>query len=153
MLEITAYTDGSCLGNPGVGGYAAKMIAVVDGVRKDRICLGYEKKDTTNNRMELSAVLEVLKWLNKIQKQPCKIKFYTDSQYIVDCMKHSASELTCQARTNRDLFAQIIQEGMKGEHEYDFVKIKGHGDDRTNREVDKLARAQAVKARHERYGV
>ena len=148
MLEIIAYTDGSCLGNPGVGGYAARMEAK----GKKQYCQGYEIHDTTNNRMELSAVLNVLKWLNRVQKEPCKIIFHTDSQYIIDCMKHPFDDLVSKSRPNNDLFVQIIQETIKGGHTSSYVKVKGHNGNERNEEVDKLANAQAKKARMIRYG-
>lgn len=148
MLEIISYTDGSCLGNPGVGGYAARMEAK----GKIKFCQGYETEDTTNNRMELCAVIRVLKWCNAIQKEPCKVTFYTDSQYLIDCFKHDFSDLSSKSRANSDLWVQLIKETLNGHHEISFVKVKGHNGNMRNEEVDKLAKAQALKARHERYG-
>ena len=148
MLEIKAYTDGSCLGNPGVGGYAAIMKANDE----KRRCVGYEVNDTTNNRMELSAVIRVLKWCNKVQKAPCKVTFYVDSQYIIDCFSHKFTDLTSPSRANSDLWIELIKENVNGGHEINFVKVKGHNGDELNEEVDKLAKAQAVKARHIRFG-
>lgn len=148
MLEIQAYTDGSCLGNPGVGGYAAIMQAK----GKERKCVGYEVNDTTNNRMELRAVINVVKWCNKVQKEPCKVTFCVDSQYLVDCFKHNFSDLSSPSRANSDLWVELIQENLKGRHEINFVKIKGHNGNVMNERVDKLAKEQALKARHERYG-
>lgn len=148
MLEIIAHTDGSCLGNPGVGGYAARMEAK----GQTRICQGYEIHDTTNNRMELFAIIRVMKWCNTVQKEPCKVTFYTDSQVIIDCFKHDFSDLCSSSRANHDLWIELITETLKGHHEIKFCKVKGHNGNAKNEEVDKLAKAQALKARHERYG-
>lgn len=148
MLEIQAYTDGSCLGNPGVGGYAAVMLA--NGLEK--VCKGYEPGQTTNNRMELRAAINVLKWCNRVQKEPCKITFYTDSQYLVNCFNHNWSELTSVSRANNDLWVELVTESMNGKHEISFVKVKGHDGLKMNEKADKLARAEAVKARHVAYG-
>ena len=72
MKHVEIYTDGACRGNPGRGGWGA--ILVYGGVEKE---LSGGEAETTNNRMELSAVLNVLKWLNRVQKEPCKIIFHT----------------------------------------------------------------------------
>ena len=123
MLEIIAHTDGSCLGNPGVGGYCAKMEAK----GKSKFCEGYEINDTTNNRMEMMAVISVMKWCNRIQKESCKVTFFTDSQVIVDCFtKHDFSDLTSKSRANHDLWFELITETLKGHHEIQFKKVKGH---------------------------
>lgn len=148
MLEIISYTDGSCLGNPGVGGYAASMEA--KGQKK--YCEGYEVEDTTNNRMELCAVIRVMKWCNAVQKEPCKVTFHTDSQYLIDCFKHNFSDLSSPSRANHDLWVELIRETLDGHHSIDFVKVKGHNGIDRNEEVDKRAKAMAKKARHIRYG-
>lgn len=149
MLEMTAYTDGSCLGNPGVGGYAAIMIAK----GQEKPCVGYEKDDTTNNRMELRAVINVVKWCNRVQKEPCKVTFCVDSQYLIDCYKHGFSDLASKSRPNHDLWIELIRSTLDGGHEISFVKVKGHNGNKMNEKVDKLAKEQALKARHERFGI
>lgn len=148
MLEIIAYTDGSCLGNPGVGGYAAVMQA--KGKTKEIAFSCHEQ--TTNNRMELMAVISVIDWLNRVQKEPCKIQVVTDSQYIINCSKHSRKELTATSRKNADLWIELIEKGLKGKHQIIFSKVEGHTGDVFNERADKLAREQAVKARHKVYG-
>ena len=148
MLEINAFTDGSCLGNPGVGGYAA----ILQAKGEERQCAGYEKNDTTNNRMELTAVIKVLEWCNKVQKQPCHVTFFTDSKYLCDCYGMKYSQLVSPSRANHDLWLEFVKANVDGRHEIDFVKVKGHNGHPINERVDKLAKAQAKKARHERYG-
>ena len=148
MLEINAFTDGSCLGNPGVGGYAA----ILQANGEERQCMGYEKNDTTNNRMELTAIIKVLEWCSKVQKQPCKVTFFTDSKYLIDCFGMKYPQLVSPSRANNDLWLEFIKASANGGHEVAFVKVKGHDGNPLNERVDKMARAQAKKARHIRYG-
>ncbi len=146
-LRLTVATDGACLGNPGVGGYAAVMEA--KGRRKE--ISGYCKTNTTNNRMELQAVIMVVDWCNNIQKQPCEIDVYTDSQYIVNCHTHTKSWLTSEERPNNDLWAELIQKGNMGKHHINFIKVKGHSGHEMNERADELATAAARRARHEAF--
>ena len=148
-LEINAYTDGSCLGNPGVGGYAA----ILKAKESERICVGYSKNHKeTCNRMELMAVINVVDWCNKVQKQPCKIIVNTDSKYLVNCSAHKRSWLTSDERPNNDLWLELIKKGLQGKHFIQFVKLAGQSGHELNERADKLAKEQAVKARHEIYG-
>lgn len=149
MLKITAYTDGSCLGNPGVGGYAGVMIA--NG--KKRRCCGYSAdKHETNQRMELKALICVLDWLNRIQKQPCVIEFCVDNKTIIDCSKHSDYSLMAPERKNNDLWIEYIQKRDAGKHTVTFTKVPAHSDCEFNNEADTLAKSMAKKARFEAFG-
>jgi ribonuclease HI len=149
MLNIVAHTDGACLGNPGVGGFAAVMRAK----NKKKICQGYDKNPkATNNKMELRAVICVIDWCNEIQKEPCEIEIRTDSQYLVDTSKHSIKSLTSSARPNNELWLELIKKAHDGGHHITFVKVPGHSGNEDNEEADKLAKAQARRARHELYG-
>lgn len=149
MLEIEAYTDGSCLGNPGVGGYAA----ILQAKGAERVCVGCEPSlKATNNRMELKAVIRLIEWCNEVQKEPCNITVYTDSKYLVNCSKDTRSALTSKTRANNDLWIELIEKGLKGKHHITFVKIPGHSGIEQNERADKLAKAQAIKARHILFG-
>lgn len=148
MLFVKVFTDGSCLGNPGVGGYAGIMQAK----GKEKIVCGNCKERTTNNRMELQAVIAVVDWLNKVQKEPCEIEIHTDSQYICHCSVHSRKSLIEEARPNHDLWFELITKGLKGRHHIKFVKVEGHSGHLMNERADKIAREEAIKARHEVYG-
>lgn len=148
MLKVKVYTDGSCLGNPGVGGYCGIMIAK----GKERIVRGRSVEKTTNNRMELTAVLEVVNWLNKVQKEPCEIEVHTDSQYICNCSTHERKWLTSESRPNHELWIELIQNGLKGGHRIKFIKVAGHSGLLMNERCDAIAREEAIKARHEVYG-
>lgn len=143
MYSVTIYTDGACAGNPGVGGYGA--ILTCNGV--ERIVRGNCKETTTNNRMELTAVIEAIKALNK----PCEVTVHTDSQYICDCVCHNKAWLTREDRPNRDLWMELITIGLNGKHKIKFVKVAGHSGLILNERCDKIAKEQCVKARHEAF--
>ena len=78
MEEVTIYTDGACSGNPGPGGWGAILM-----YKENKKEISGGKKDTTNNVMELTAVIEALKLL----KYPCKVKLYSDSAYVVNSIE------------------------------------------------------------------
>jgi len=141
MYSVTIYTDGACFGNPGVGGYGA--ILSCNGV--ERIVRGHCKEITTNNRMELTAVIEAI----KVLKKPCEILVHTDSEYICKATKHDKAWLTSEARPNRDLWVELIDVGLKGNHKIKFIKVAGHSGIVMNEQCDKIAKEQCAKARHE----
>lgn len=143
MYNVTIFTDGACSGNPGVGGYGA--IISYNGV--ERIVRGRCKDITTNNRMEVTAVIEALKALTK----PCEVTIHTDSQYIIDCTTHDREWLTNETRKNHDLWLELITVGLKGHHKIKFVKVTGHSGLVQNERCDKIAKEQVIKARHELY--
>ena len=143
MYSVTIYTDGACAGNPGVGGYGA--ILSCNG--HERIVRGLCKEITTNNRMELMAVIEAIKAL----KAPCDVTVHTDSEYIIKTHKHTRKELICESRKNHDLWLELITVGLSGHHKIKFVKVAGHAGVVQNERCDKIAKEQCVKARHERY--
>ena len=147
MKKIIAYAAGSCLGNPGVGGYASFMTA--DG--KTRKACGTCKKQTTNNGVALYACLSILLWLNKYQKEPCEVVINTTSDYVVKVSKKTYRELFDKERKNSDLWQAIVRERNKGNHKIIFQKA----DKTTNADLKdqayKLAHEMAVKARHEVY--
>lgn len=143
MYDVTIYTDGACSGNPGVGGYGA--ILQCNGA--ERIVRGRSKETTTNNRMELKAVIEALKALNK----PSNVTVYTDAKYICDCVVHDRKWLTALERPNHDLWLELITVGLNGQHKIKFVKVAGHTGLVQNERCDRIAKEQCVKARHELY--
>ena len=137
MKKVEIYTDGACSGNPGLGGYCA--ILIYKGVEK--VVKGSEK-DTTNNRMELLAVIKGLEAL----KEPCQVDLYSDSQYVVDAFNKGWIETWQQNnwRTsnksdvkNVDLWKQLIS--LTQIHTVNFIKVKGHADNEYNNKCDKLA--------------
>ncbi|MBR5305641.1 MAG: ribonuclease HI [Oscillospiraceae bacterium] len=139
MKRIEIFTDGACKGNPGPGGWCA--ILRYNGVEK--VISGGEK-ETTNNRMELSAVLFALKAL----KEPCHITLQSDSKYVLDSLskgwvygwqKKGWKKSDGKPALNVDLWQPLLEEIQK--HELEYVWIKGHAGHPENERCD----AQAVK--------
>ncbi len=141
---VDIYTDGACLGNPGPGGYAAILKW---GDLEKEISRG--ASETTNNRMELMAVLEGLKTL----KYPCRVRIHTDSQYIARAINEKWLEKwqrngwkTAQKKDvkNRDLWEELA--GLLQTHKVEFKWVRGHSGHEYNERCDQLARqaAQAV---------
>ena len=137
MKEVELYTDGACSGNPGMGGYG--IVLIYKGIQKE--FSGFEK-ETTNNRMELTAVIEGLRKL----KENCKVTIYTDSAYVCNAFENGWIEnwkannwKTSNKKDvlNKDLWLNLIWELSK--HEVKWVKVKGHSDNELNNLCDKLA--------------
>ena len=137
MRKVNIYTDGACSGNPGIGGYCA--ILMCDGVEK--VVSGYEE-NTTNNRMELRAVIEGLKCL----KFKCIVNVYSDSQYIVDAFnlkwinswqENGWRNSNKKDVKNLDLWQELLNYVNK--HQVAFIKVKGHSDNEYNNRCDKIA--------------
>ena len=133
---VKIYTDGACDPNPGPGGWAALIIYN----KREQILTGSEER-TTNNRMELTAAIEALKAL----EQPCKIEFFTDSQYL----KMGITEWIPNWRArnwrrkggklaNVDLW-QMLDNKIQN-HQINWHWVRGHSGDRNNQRVDNLAR-------------
>lgn len=143
MKNIEIYTDGACSGNPGVGGYG--IVLLYNGVRKE-ISAGY--KLTTNNRMEAMAVIVALKAL----KEPCNIKLYTDSKYVVNAInekwvygwkKNGWKNASKKKVANIDLWEDLLP--LLEIHKIQFIWVKGHADNEENNRCDYLAR-EAIKS-------
>ena len=141
MKDVTIYTDGACSGNPGPGGWAAVLRY---GTAEKELSGG--EKDTTNNRMELTAVIRALEAL----KEPCAVTVYTDSQYISRAMtegwlkKWKAAGFTKKGGLkNAELWREL--DGLLQKHAVAFHWVKGHADDETNNRCDALAVAQRDK--------
>ncbi len=137
MKSVEIYTDGACSGNPGTGGYCA--ILIYNG--KEKVVSG-RVEDTTNNRMELVAVIEGLKAL----KEPCKVNLYSDSQYVINAINEKWLEGWVKAGwransknnvKNVDLWQTLIP--FLEKHIVNFIKVKGHSDNEYNNRCDKIA--------------
>lgn len=136
--KVTIYTDGACSGNPGPGGWGA--ILFYKGRAKE--LSGFEQ-DTTNNRMELKAVIEAVRAL----KVPCELSIHTDSAYVCNAFKqgwlnnwsHNGWKTASKKPVeNQDLWRALL-DALK-EHDYTFIKVKGHSDNQFNNRCDELAR-------------
>ncbi len=137
MKEITLYTDGSSKGNPGPGGLG--VVLIYNGNKKE-IAKGFRL--TTNNRMELSAVIEGLAAL----KEPCKVTVYTDSKYIVDAFGKGWIDNWLNSNwvkkdkkpvLNVDLWQKLLE--LMEQHDVTFQWVKGHASNPVNNRCDELA--------------
>ena len=133
--EIHLYTDGAARGNPGPGGYGIVLEWPEKNYRKE-FSEGF--KHTTNNRMELLAVIEGLKKLNE---SPLKVKVYTDSKYVADAFVKNWvfgwEKKGFKDRKNTDLWVALLKEYRK--HEVSFHWVKGHNNHAQNERCDLLA--------------
>ena len=143
MKSVEIYTDGACSGNPGPGGWAA----VLRYAGREKELSGAEK-ETTNNRMELSAVIEALAAL----KEPCAVAVYTDSAYVANAFNrgwldnwqlHGWKTSSKSPVENQDLWQKILP--LTKTHTVQFIKVKGHSDNELNNRCDELARAAIQK--------
>lgn len=143
MKEITIYTDGACSGNPGPGGWGA--ILMYNGVQKE---ISGAQKNTTNNIMEITAVLESLKLL----KEECNVKVYSDSAYVVNAFnqgwiynwkKNNWKTAGKSPVKNQELWKELYELTQK--HKVEFIKVKGHSDNEFNNRCDFLA-TSAIKS-------
>ena len=143
MDEITIYTDGACSGNPGPGGWGAVLI--YKNVKKE---ISGGCKNTTNNIMEITAVLEALKLL----KHPCIVNVYSDSAYVVNCfnqgwiynwMKKGWKTSGNEPVKNKELWQELYN--LTKIHKVTFNKVKGHSDNELNNRCDILARGEILK--------
>lgn len=137
--KVTIYTDGACSGNPGKGGWGAILI-YGDAVKE----ISGGEDNTTNNRMELKAVIEALKAL----KSPCDVEIYSDSAYVVNAFtqkwidgwkKKNWKTAGNTSVKNVDLWKELLS--LMQNHKVVFKKVKGHSDNELNERCDKLAKA------------
>jgi ribonuclease HI len=132
--QITLYTDGSSRGNPGPGGYGAILMS---GHHRKELSKGYRL--TTNNRMELMAVIAGLKAL---KKEGMQVTVYSDSQYVVKAVKEGWLNTWIKTnfkggKKNADLWTAFYQLSQK--HHLKFVWVKGHAENSLNNRCDELA--------------
>lgn len=136
--ELVIYTDGSSRGNPGPGGYGAILMY---GGKSKELSAGYRR--TTNNRMELMAVIAALEALNR---EGLTITIYSDSQYVVKAVKEGwlkkwiATNFS-GGKKNKDLWLRYHQLAQK--HDIRFVWVKGHAENVYNNRCDVLATTAA----------
>ena len=143
MKTVTLYTDGACSGNPDPGGWGA--ILSYNGVEKE---LSGGDANTTNNRMELLAVISGLEAL----KEPCRVELYSDSKYVIDGLskgwaaswrKNGWRKADKKPALNPDLWERLLNLVEKNELSYHWVK--GHADNPYNNRCDGLAVTESQK--------
>lgn len=138
MEEVIIYTDGACSGNPGPGGWGAILM-----INENKKEISGGNKNTTNNVMELTAVIEALKLL----KRPCNVNLYSDSAYVVNAflqnwifgwIKNGWKNFNKEDVKNKELWQELIS--LTKVHNVTFHKVKGHADNKYNNRCDELAR-------------
>ena len=141
--KVIIYTDGACSGNPGPGGWGA--ILMYKSAKKE---ISGGMKNTTNNIMEITAVIEALKCL----KNECKATVYSDSAYVVNCfkqgwiynwMKNGWKTANKEPVKNKELWQELYD--LTKKHKVEFIKVKGHADNEFNNRCDEMARNEILK--------
>ena len=137
MKEVTLYTDGACSGNPGKGGWGA--ILIYKDYKKE---MSGGEKETTNNRMELTAAIEGLSAL----KEPCRVKLYSDSKYLIDGITKGWArswraknwkKADGKPALNVELWERVLE--LDEYHEIEYIWVKGHAGNPYNERCDRLA--------------
>lgn len=137
MREVIIYTDGACSGNPGPGGWGA-VLMYGQHIKE----MSGAEANTTNNRMELKAAIEAL----SVLKEACKVTLYSDSAYLVNCfqqgwykgwLKNGWKNSKGQPVENQDLWKELLR--LMEIHHVEYVKVKGHADNKWNNRCDELA--------------
>ncbi|WP_397577989.1 ribonuclease HI [Sphingorhabdus sp.] len=136
MKQIEIFTDGACKGNPGPGGWGA---IIRYGKHEKEIAGG--DPDTTNNRMEMSAVIQALNAL----AEPCSVKLHTDSKYVIDGItkwifgwqRNGWKNASKQPVRNADLWRQMV--AAMAPHQVEWIWVKGHNGHPENERADRLA--------------
>ncbi|MBQ9729970.1 MAG: ribonuclease HI [Clostridia bacterium] len=143
--KVILYTDGACSGNPGIGGYGG--ILMYSAAKKE---YSGAEEETTNNRMEMMAVIVGLEML----KYPCIVEVYSDSAYVVNAYENGWVQTWAQngwkkadkkAVLNVDLWEKLLN--LTTVHEVSFHKVKGHADNEYNNRCDALARGAVEELR------
>lgn len=138
MEKVVIYTDGACSGNPGPGGWGAILM-----YKENKKEISGGKKDTTNNIMELTAVIEGLKLL----RYPCEVDLYSDSAYVVNAFaqgwiynwaKNNWKTAGKEPVKNKEIWQELY--ALTKTHKVNFIKVKGHSDNEYNNRCDELAR-------------
>jgi len=143
MKTVTIYTDGACSGNPGPGGWGS--ILMYNGHKKE---LSGGEANTTNNRMELTGVIEALKAL----KEPCIVELYSDSKYVIDALSKGWAvswrskgwkKADKKPALNVDLWTVLLD--LAEAHELNCHWVKGHAENEYNNRCDELAVSEREK--------
>ena len=143
IKDVCIYTDGACSGNPGNGGWGAVLI--YKGVKKE---INGGERNTTNNKMELMAAIKALEML----KIKCNVKLFSDSAYLVNAFnngwliswqKNNWKGSNKKQVLNIELWQRLID--LTSYHNVEFIKVKGHADNKYNNRCDELATGEIAK--------
>ena len=138
MEKVIIYTDGACSGNPGPGGWGSILM-----YKENKKEISGGNPNTTNNIMEITAVIEALKLL----KHECEVQVYSDSAYVVNAFnqgwiynwkKNNWKTASKEPVKNKELWEELY--GFTKMHKIEFIKVKGHSDNQFNNRCDELAR-------------
>ena len=141
--KVIIYTDGACSGNPGPGGWGA--ILMYKDAKKE---ISGGMKNTTNNIMEITAVIEALKCL----KVESNVQVYSDSAYTVNAfkqgwiynwMRNGWKTANKESVKNKELWQELY--ALTKKHKVEFIKVKGHADNEFNNRCDEMARKEILK--------
>ena len=147
MKKITIYTDGACSCNPGPGGWGAILFYK----NQMKEISGYEK-ETTNNKMELTAAIMALDKL----KEPCEIELYSDSAYLINAFnqdwitpwqKNGFRNANKKPVQNVEMWQKLIE--FNNTHKITWIKVKGHADNQYNNRCDELATGEIEKHKND----
>ncbi len=136
--KVIIYTDGACSGNPGPGGWGSILM-----YKENKKEISGGEKNTTNNIMELTAVIEGLKLL----KFPCEVEIYSDSAYVVNAfnqgwiynwIKNDWKTSGKEPVKNKEIWQELY--ALTKKHKVKFIKVKGHSDNAFNNRCDEMAR-------------
>lgn len=145
--SVTVYTDGACSGNPGPGGWGA--ILCYKNIEKE---ISGGERETTNNRMELTAVISALECL----KEPCIVDLWSDSKYVIDALEKGWAEgwrskgwikSDKKPALNPDLWEALLL--LVSQHEMHYHWVKGHAENEYNNRCDSLAVSEREKFQQE----
>ena len=143
MEKVIIYTDGACSGNPGPGGWGSILM-----YKENKKEISGGNPNTTNNIMEITAVVEALKLL----KHECEVQVYSDSAYVVNAFnqgwiynwkKNNWKTASKEPVKNKELWEELYE--FTKIHKIEFIKVKGHSDNQFNNRCDELAR-NAIKS-------
>lgn len=148
MKRVEIFTDGACLGNPGPGGWG--VILRYNDVEKE---LSGNEADTTNNKMELTAVISALSAL----KEPCNITLYTDSRYVMDGIekwianwKQNGWKTSNKKAPVKNVELWQKLDSLQAVHDIRWVWVKGHAGHKENERCDELARTAAQQIQNDK---
>ena len=142
MKKVYIYTDGSCKSNPGPGGWCAILV-----YGKTEKVISGGAKETTNNRMELTAIIEALRAL----KEPCEVLLTSDSKYALDALINGWAEgwkakgwrkADKSPALNTDLWEELLS--LVSKHKIEYNWVKGHAGHKYNERCDKIAQDEAA---------
>lgn len=145
MKKVTIYTDGACSGNPGPGGWGAILLY---GAHRKELSGG--ASETTNNRMELTGVIEALSAL----KEPCEVELWSDSKYVIDGLgkgwaknwrKNGWIKSNKKPALNPDLWGRLLD--LCDVHTVHLHWVKGHADNENNNRCDEMAVSESQRHR------